>query len=69
MSRRLSLALLSAMFVYGLAVGFAPPARAVNCDVNACINACSKKCATPGCACASSCLQTIEGRKKAKQCK
>ena len=35
MSRRLSLAFLSAMFVYGLSVGFAPPARAANCDVNA----------------------------------
>jgi predicted carbohydrate-binding protein with CBM5 and CBM33 domain len=69
MSRRLLLAFLSAMFVYGLSVGFAPSARAANCDVNACINACSKKCATSGCGCASWCLQTIEERKKAKQCK
>jgi hypothetical protein len=60
-------ALLSMTLFFGLA--FAQPARAVNCDVNACINTCSKKCATPGCACASSCLQTIEGRKKAGQCK
>jgi|SoimicMinimDraft_14_1059742.scaffolds.fasta_scaffold13222_1 hypothetical protein len=69
MLRRLSLTFLSAMFVYGLSVGFAPPARAVNCDVNACISACSKKCATPGCACASNCMQTIDARKKSKQCK
>jgi hypothetical protein len=69
MLRRLSLAFLSAMFVYGLLVGFAPLARAVNCDVNACIGACSKRCATAGCACASNCMQTIEQRKKAKQCK
>jgi hypothetical protein len=69
MSRRLSLAFLSAMFFYGLSVAFAPSALAVNCDVNACINACSKKCATPGCMCAPNCMQTIEGRKKTGQCK
>jgi hypothetical protein len=69
MSRRLSVSFLSAMCFYALSVAFAPSALAVNCDVNACINACSKKCATPGCACASSCMQTIEGRKKAGQCK
>jgi hypothetical protein len=62
---RLSIAILCAMFV---SVAFAPSARAVNCDVNACISACSKKCATPGCACASNCLQTIEARKKSGQC-
>jgi hypothetical protein len=69
MSRRLSLAFLSAMFVYGLSIAFAPSALAVNCDVNACISACSKKCGTPGCACASSCLQTMDQRKKSGQCK
>jgi hypothetical protein len=69
MLRRLSLAFLSAMFVYGLSVAFAPSALAVNCDVNACINVCSKKCATPGCMCAANCLQTIDKRKKGGQCK
>jgi hypothetical protein len=33
MSRRLSLAFLSAMFVYGLSIAFAPSARAVNCSL------------------------------------
>lgn len=69
MSHRLSLAFLSAMFFYGLSIVFAPSAFAVNCDVNACITACSRKCATPGCMCAPNCMQTIEGRKKAGQCK
>lgn len=61
--------ILTTTMFFGLMLALAPAARAVNCDVNACINACSKKCATPGCACASSCMQTIEGRKKAGQCK
>jgi hypothetical protein len=69
MSRRLSLAFLSAMFFYGLSVAFAPSVLAANCDVNACISACSKKCATPGCMCPQNCMQTIEKRKKGGQCK
>ena len=69
MSRRLSIAFLSAMFVYGLSVAFAPSALAVNCSAAACIDACSKKCGTPGCGCASWCLQTMEERKKSGQCK
>jgi hypothetical protein len=69
MSRRLSLAFLSAMFFYGLAVAFAPSVQAANCDVNACISTCSKKCATAGCMCAQNCMQAIEKRKKDKQCK
>jgi hypothetical protein len=69
MMRQLSLAFMFAALVYGQSVVFAPPALAVNCDVNACISVCSKKCPTPGCMCASNCLQTIEARKKAKQCK
>jgi hypothetical protein len=69
MSRRLSLAFLSAMFFYGLSVAFAPSALAVNCDVNACISVCSKKCSTPGCACAPGCMQAIDKRKKSGQCK
>lgn len=68
MSRRLSLALLSAMFFYGL-VALAPTALAANCDVNACISACQKKCATPGCMCPQNCMQTIDKRKKSGQCK
>jgi len=69
MTRHLSLAFLSAMFVYGLSVVSAPPALAVNCDVNVCINACTKKCAIPGCACLSWCRRSIEERKKKGQCK
>ena len=69
MSRRLSLAFLSAMFFYGLSVAFAPSAFAVNCDVNACINTCSKKCPMPGCQCPQNCMQTIDKRKKSGQCK
>jgi hypothetical protein len=69
MSRRLSLAFLSAMFFYALSVAFAPSVLAANCDVNACINACSKKCATAGCMCAPNCMQAIEKRKKSGQCK
>jgi hypothetical protein len=70
MPRRLLFAFLSAMFFYGLAVALAPPVQAAaSCDVNACISACSKKCPTPGCACAQNCMQAIEKRKKAGQCK
>jgi hypothetical protein len=69
MSHQLSFSVLAAMMFCVLTLAFASPARAVNCDVNACINACSKKCATAGCMCASNCMQTIEERKKAGQCK
>ena len=70
MSRRLSLAFLSAMFFYGLAVALAPSVQAAaNCDVNACISACSKRCTFPGCQCAQNCMQTMEKRKKSGQCK
>ena len=48
MSRRLPLAFLSALIVYGLSIVFAPPALAVNCDVNACMSkACKGKGETP----------------------
>jgi hypothetical protein len=66
MLSRLSIALLFAVF---LSVAFAPSARAVNCDVNACISTCQKKCATPACMCPQNCMQTIEKRKKGGQCK
>ena len=72
MSRRLSLAFLSMVFVYGLSIFFAPrPALAVNCDVNACISTCQKRGPNFGAGqgCTSLCLQTIEQRKKTKQCK
>jgi len=71
MSRRVLIAFFSMLFVYGLSIAVAPDfarAAGVNCDVNACISACSKRCATPGCACAPNCLQTIEARKKGGQC-
>ena len=63
------IALSTATIFLSLTLAFASPARAVNCDVNACISTCSKKCATPGCMCAQNCMQTIEGRKKNGQCK
>jgi hypothetical protein len=71
MTRRLSLAFMFAALVYGQSVMFAPPALAVNCDVNACISACQKRGPQfgTGQACTSWCLQTMEERKKAKQCK
>lgn len=70
MSCRLSLALLSTLIVYGLSIVFAPPALAVNCDVNICISICSKgKVGTSLQACNSWCQLTIEERKKKGQCK
>jgi len=72
MMRRLSLAFMSAAVVYGLSIFFAPrPALAVNCDLNACISACQKRNPQFGAGqgCTSGCLQTMEQRKKAKQCK
>jgi hypothetical protein len=70
MSRRLSLAFLSALIVYGLSIVFAPPALAVNCDVNACMSkACKGKRGTAIQVCNSSCQLTIEDRRKKGQCK
>jgi hypothetical protein len=71
MARRLSLAFLSAMLVYGLSVVFAPPALAVNCDLNTCISICQKNNPQGGAgrACTSGCALTIEERKKKGQCK
>ena len=70
MSRHLSLGFLSALIVYGLSVVFAPPALAVNCDVQACINkACKGKMGNMIQACNSSCQITIADRKKSGQCK
>jgi hypothetical protein len=72
MSRRLSLALLSTVFIFGLTATFAAPALAVNCDVNACISLCQKRGgphAAVGNVCNSNCQLTIEARKKKGQCK
>ena len=83
MSRRLSLAFLSIVFVYGLSISGAPgPALAarahVNCDVNVCIYRCDHRCHgggygqqhwSMGCSCASNCLKTIVGRKMDGVCK
>jgi hypothetical protein len=71
MMRRLSFAFMSAALVYGLSIFFAPHALAVNCDVNACISACEKRGPqfAVGKACTSGCLQAMDKRKKAGQCK
>jgi hypothetical protein len=71
MSHRVALAFLSAMFVYGLSIAFAPPAlAAVNCDVGKCISICSKgKVGQALQGCNSWCQITIADRKKGGQCK
>jgi hypothetical protein len=66
------LSFLAVLFVLGLSGAFAPrPARAVNCDANACISACQKRGPSFGAGqgCTSWCLQTMEERKKKGQCK
>ena len=69
MSRRLSLALLSTIFIFGVSAASAAPA--INCDVNACIAYCQKRNPQGGAgqACNSNCMITIEERKKKWQCK
>jgi hypothetical protein len=71
MLRHLSLALLFTAFVFGSIAAFAPSALAVNCDVNACISVCQKRNpqGAAGRVCNSSCMLTIEDRKKKGQCK
>ena len=71
MSRRLSLALSSAMFVCGLSIVLVPSAlAAVNCDIGKCIDICSKgKTGTSLQVCNSWCQITINDRKKSGQCK
>jgi len=72
MCRSLSIAFLSAMFVYALSIVFAPAALAagVVCDVSACISYCQKQGPSWGAGhgCTSYCLQTIDERKKAGKC-
>jgi hypothetical protein len=71
MSRRLSIAFLSTIFVYGLSVVLAPPALAVNCDVNACISMCKKQNPSYGAGqgCNTNCQLIIQERKAKGQCK
>jgi hypothetical protein len=67
---RVFFALLSMLLVCGLSVVFAPPALAVNCDVNTCISICSKgKVGTALTSCNSWCQITIQERKDKGQCK
>jgi hypothetical protein len=72
MSRHRSLAFLLVVLVYGLSILFAPrPALAANsCDFNTCLNQCRK--ANPqwvAVYCSTTCVQTLEERKKKGQCK
>ena len=71
MMRRLSLAFLSAVSIYGLLAALAPPALAAGCDVNVCIARCQKNNPQGGAgrACNSNCGLIIEERKKKGQCK
>jgi hypothetical protein len=71
MSRRFSLAILSTVLVCGLSFVSARPALAAGCDVNICISNCQKRGPSfaAGNACTSTCLQTMDKRKKAGQCK
>jgi hypothetical protein len=72
MSRSLSFAFLSAVFIYGLSAALAPSALAVNCDLNACMAACNKTGSgvqSAGRGCSSWCAQTMEERKAKGQCK
>jgi hypothetical protein len=71
MSRRLSLFLLSTVFIFGLTAASAPPALAVNCDLNACISVCQKRNpqGAAGQGCSSACQLTMVERKKKGQCK
>jgi hypothetical protein len=71
MSRRLLLALLSTVFIFGFTAACAPPALAVNCDLNACISVCQKRNpqGAAGRVCNSNCMLTMEERKKKGQCK
>lgn len=69
--RRLSIAIFSMVLVCGLSFVSAPPALAVNCDFNACVSTCKKRnpMNAAGQGCTTMCLQLMEERKKAKQCK
>jgi hypothetical protein len=84
MLRRLSLAFLSIVFVYGLSISVAPgPALAararVNCDVGRCIDRCfhmrgggssgyGQLHISSGGGCTPNCLKKMDGRKKAGLC-
>jgi hypothetical protein len=69
MSHRLSLALLSTMFIFSVGAAFAAPAA--NCDVSACTSICQKRNpqGAAGSGCNSYCQITMAERKKKGQCK
>jgi hypothetical protein len=67
MLRRLSLAFLSMLLVYGLAVVFAPPALAVNCSLPVCLKECARMAG--GTQCSSWCDKTLAERRSSGQCK
>ena len=71
MSRRLLLAFLSVVFVYGLSIAFTQQPALAHCDVNLCISNCQKRGPqfAAGNACTSYCLQTIDALKKGGKCK
>lgn len=69
--RRLSIGIFSIALICGLSFVSLPPALAASCDLNTCVAECQKvnpRNAT-GNICTTNCLQTIEQRKKARQCK
>jgi hypothetical protein len=66
----MSRVLLSVVLVYGLSIVFAPPALAVNCDLNTCMNInCRGKGGNILQSCTSWCQITMADRKKSGQCK
>jgi hypothetical protein len=70
LSRRVLIAFLSLVVIYGLSILVAPsPALAVNCDVNACISQCQKNNpqGAAGRTCNSGCMLRIEDLKKKGQ--
>jgi hypothetical protein len=66
MSRRLSLAFVSTVLLYGLSVAFAP-ALAVNCSLPVCLKECARM--GGGAQCSSWCDKTLAERRNSGQCK
>jgi len=81
MTRRLTLAFLSVIFVYGLSIDFAPrpalaqpkPAPAAKCDMSTCLDECYRNRGRPGLSarmpCGVYCASDIEDGKKKGTCK
>jgi hypothetical protein len=67
MSRGLSFAFLSALFIFGLSAAFAPPALAVNCSLPVCLKECARMAG--GTQCSSWCDKTLAERRSSGQCK